>query len=163
MTPATAGPDAMPILQSERAARARIRSVADGGKHRERHVHDHGGVVGARLRDARDHHVGVADGLDLLEAVSLGERVEPAEDLVEHGHDPRRRLAGRERREVDDVGEQDRDLLAVVGDDAFAALEAIGDRARQDVEEQGVGLRLRAHALAVDEHHEARARARPGR
>ena len=108
-----------------------------------------------RFGGAGDHHVGVADGLDLLESMSLGERVEAAEDLVEHGDDPGRRFLGRERREVDDVGEQDRDLVVVVGDDAFSALQPVGDRTRQDVEQQGVGLRLGADALPVDEDDEA--------
>ena len=101
---------------------------------------------------AGDHHVRVADRLDLLEAVPLGERVETAEDIVEHGHHAGRRLLGREWREVDDVGEQDRHLVVVVGDDPFSGFQPIGDRARQDVEQQGVGLRLGAETLTVDEH-----------
>ena len=50
---------------------------------------------GARLGQPADDHVGVADRLDLLEPVPLGERVEGAEDLVEHADDALR--GGRSR------------------------------------------------------------------
>ena len=74
------------------------------------------GVVGPRVRDARRDHVRVADRLDLLEAVALGERVELAEQSIEQPDDLGRRQAVRSRREVDDVGEQHRRRRELVGD-----------------------------------------------
>ncbi len=57
----------------------------------------------------------IADGLDLLQVVLLHQRVEVAEQLVEHAH----HLGGREMlrlgREVDHVGEQDRRCAELVG------------------------------------------------
>ena len=67
----------------------------------------------AWFRRAGDHHVRVADRLDLLEALSLCERVETAEDLVEQGDNASRRFMGGERREVDDVGKQNGHLVVV--------------------------------------------------
>ena len=55
--------------------------------HVEGHLGHRLGVVGARLGQARHDHVGVADGLDLLQAVTLREVIERAEDLVQDAHD----------------------------------------------------------------------------
>ena len=85
-------------------------------------------MVGSRLGQPGDDHVGVADGLDLLQAEALGEEVERAEDLVE---DPDHALGGRplrERREVDHVGEDHGDVLVALGDDPGLAFEPLGDR-----------------------------------
>ena len=49
----------------------------------------------------RDEHVRVADGLDLLQAALLGERVKTAEDLVQECDHPSWRLSGNEGRQVD--------------------------------------------------------------
>ena len=99
-------------------------------------------VVGAWRRDARGDHVAVADRLDLLEPVPLGQLVEVAEQVVEIAD----HLGGREplrpRREVDDVGEQDRCRRELVGDRLGLGLQPVGDRARQDVEQQVLGLLL---------------------
>ena len=53
----------------------------------ERHAGDRLGVVGSRSRDAARHHVRIADGLDLLQALGVGQRVEGREDLVEQPDD----------------------------------------------------------------------------
>ena len=100
--------------------------------HVERHLGDRLGVVGAWLGQPGHDHVGIADRLDLLEPVALGQPIEGAEDLVRDGHDAVRLGAFDERREVDDVGEQDRDIVVGFGDPALLALEAVGDRLRQD-------------------------------
>ena len=55
--------------------------------HVEGHERERAGVVGPRRRDARGDHVAVADRLDLLEPVPLGEGVEVAEQAVEHADD----------------------------------------------------------------------------
>ena len=44
-------------------------------------------MVGTRLRRAGDGHVGVADGLDLLDPVFGGQLVEAAEQLVKEADD----------------------------------------------------------------------------
>jgi hypothetical protein len=64
-------------------------------------------VVRSRDRDARRDHVAVADGLDLLELVLLGERVEVAEQVVQHAHHRGRRQVLGAGREVHDIGEED--------------------------------------------------------
>ena len=60
-------------------------------EHVERHQRQRPGVVGARRRNARGDHVAVADRLDLLEPVPLGEHVEVAEQVVEDADDLGRR------------------------------------------------------------------------
>ena len=154
MTPATAGPDAIPVLR--RSSCPVVGSVGPHDRvHRERHVDDRGGMVSARLRRACHDHVRIADRLDLLEAVPLGEQVERTEDLVQQGDDPSRLLASREGCERHDVREEDRHRVVVVGDVPVAALESVGDRAGQDVEQQRLGFRFGAHPLAIDEDDEA--------
>ena len=59
--------------------------------------------------------------------------VEGAEDLVEQLDDTGRLHPFGERREVDDVGEQDRHLLVGLGDHAGLALQPFRDRFREDV------------------------------
>ena len=89
--------------------------------HVECHLGERLRVVGARCRDTRCDHVAVADRLDLLEAVPLGKVVEMAEQVVEEAD----HLGGRQplcqRREVDDVGEQDGRRAEVVGNGLGAA------------------------------------------
>ena len=99
-------------------------------------------MVRARRRDARRDHVAVADRLDLLEVVPLGQRVEVAEQVVEDADDLGGRQAFRQRREVDDVGEQDRRRAELVGDRLRLRLEPVGDRAGEDVEQQVLGSLL---------------------
>ncbi|KTT78301.1 hypothetical protein SA6_12115 [Staphylococcus epidermidis] len=55
------------------------------------------GMVGTRARHAGDHHIAVADRLDLLQLIFIDQQVEAHEDLVEqpdqfHGrHGPSQR------------------------------------------------------------------------
>ena len=95
-------------------------------------------MVGSWVRHAGRDHVRVADRLDLLEVVALREGVELAEQSVEQPDDLGRGQALRTRREVDDVGEQDGRGAELVGDLVRARLQPFGDRAREDVEEQGL-------------------------
>ena len=108
--------------------------MAPVGAHRVEHVQGHqgerAGVIRARRRNAGGDHVAVADRLDLLEPVSLGQGVEVAEQVVEHADDLGRRQVLGMRREIDDVGEQDRRGGELVGDGLGLRLELLGDRAR---------------------------------
>jgi hypothetical protein len=70
-------------------------------------------------REAADDHGGVADRLDLLEAVAVGELVAHREDPVQQVDDLGRREACRERREPHDVGEEDGHVVEPVGDDGL--------------------------------------------
>src|SRR5262249_29129677 len=56
-------------------------AARDRGAHLERGGGDGGGVIVAARGDAADHHVRVADRLDLLEPVAVGDLVELGEDL----------------------------------------------------------------------------------
>jgi len=62
--------------------------------------------IGERHREPRDHHVRVADRLDLLEAVLLSEPIERAEQLVQHRDELLGARARRTAGEAHDVGEQ---------------------------------------------------------
>ena len=59
-------------------------------------------------RHARRDHVGIANRLDLLDRITLGQEVEVHEEVVEETDDVSRLQAVRQGREVDDVSEQDR-------------------------------------------------------
>ena len=104
------------------------------------------------LESARDH-VGVADGLDLLEPVLLGEQVEMREHLVQQRHHELGRHLLREPREVDDVGEHDRHVREAVGNGRVLLLQAPRDRPGQNVEQEPLRLlllRLQQLVLLVD-------------
>jgi hypothetical protein len=64
--------------------------------------------------------------------------IEGAEDLVEDADNALWRRLQREGREVDDVGEEDGHLGMRLGDDARRVLEPLGDRPRQDVQQQAL-------------------------
>ena len=114
--------------------------------HRVAHVQGHERhrprVVRAGRRHARGDHVAVADRLDLFDPVALGQEVEVREQVVEDADHLGRTQPVRQRREVDDVGEQDRRGGELVGDGGAVGLELVGDRSRQDVQEQVLGLVL---------------------
>ena len=88
------------------------------------------------IGQAAHRHIGVAHRLDLLDAEILGGDVEAREQPVEQRHDVLRRHLRRQRGEADQVGEGDRDLGEAVGDPLLAAAQPVGDRRRQDVEQQ---------------------------
>ena len=109
--------------------------------HVQRHLGHRLGVVGPRLGQPAGDHVGVADGLDLLQPVALGEPVEAREQLVEG----RTTCAGGSLAaagEAHHVGEQHRDVGEPVGDHRLAGFEPLGDRCGQDVEQQPLGSLL---------------------
>jgi len=104
---------------------------------------------GSWLGQPADHHVGVAHGLDLLQLVALGKGVQGREQVVQDLHDPLRGGLAAAPGEVDQVGEQHRDLGEVVGDDLLALLEPVRDRAREDVQQQALGTLLLGQEQAV--------------
>ena len=111
-------------------------------EHVERHERERASVVGARCRNARSDHVAVADGLDLLESVPLRELVEVTEEMIEVAdHFSWREPLG-PGREVGHVGEQDRGRVELVRDRLGLGLQLVGDRPRQNVEQEGFGLLL---------------------
>nr|WP_205629610.1 hypothetical protein [Jiangella muralis] len=69
-------------------------------QHRQRHLRD-GLAIVTRNRYAAGHHVSVADRLDLLQSVLVGQPVEGGEDAVEESHHLFRRQCRRQRREAD--------------------------------------------------------------
>ena len=112
-------------------------------EHVERHERERASMVGAWCRNARGDHVAIADGLDLLDPVPLRELVvEVTEQVIEVAD----HLGGceplRPGREVDHVGEQDRRRLELIRDRLGLGLQLVGDRARQDVEQEIFGLGL---------------------
>ncbi len=115
MTPATTGPELMPMRSSRPrsptappgAIAATMSSASSGQGSR---------VVRPGVGNARGDHVGVADGLDLLEPVRSREVVEVAEEAIEQPDDLRGRKALGAWGEVDDVGEEDGCGRELVGD-----------------------------------------------
>ena len=74
--------------------------------------------------------------------MALDQPIEGRERLVEQADDPLRFRALGEGGEADDVGEEDSRLAVQVGDQPVALLEARGDRAGEDVEEEPLRLLL---------------------
>ena len=87
-----------------------------------------------------DDHVRVADGLDLLEAVGVGEPIAQREDVVQQGDDLVGLEARRELGEPGHVGEQDGHVVEAVRDRDLAGAEPLGDRGGQDAQEQALVL-----------------------
>ena len=118
--------------------------------------HPDGGVGMVRHRDgrARDGHVRVADRLDLLEAVPVGELVEPAEELVEGVGELLGRGAGGLFGRPDRVDEDHAHVVERLGDPLTGGvLELLDHGLRQDVQQQAVRPRafLVQFALAQEE------------
>jgi hypothetical protein len=111
-------------------------------EHVQRHERERASMVGAWRRNARGDHVAIADGLDLLEPVPLGKVVEMTEQMIEVADHLGGRETLRPRSEVDDVREQDRGRPELIRDRLGLGLQPVGDRARQDVEQEVLGLRL---------------------
>ena len=114
ITPATTGPELMPILSSRPGSPASIDAATTSRISSARARPCARGPDTARHAGSR--HVAVADRLDLLQTVPLHNRVEPGEELVEHADHLGRRETLGERREPHDVGEQDGRRREVVGD-----------------------------------------------
>ena len=92
MTPATTGPLLMPT-RSFIETWCSMRVLARDVDHADGHAHHARGVVGHRHRQAAHRHVGVAHGLDLLDAELVRGLVEAAEQAVQQGDDLGRRHA----------------------------------------------------------------------
>ena len=89
MIPAMTGPSAMPTLifrSTPWAADSRATRL----RQEQRHAREPRQVVGLRPADARDRHIAVADGLDLLHAMRRSQPVELGDDLIEKSHGARR-------------------------------------------------------------------------
>jgi hypothetical protein len=93
-------------------------------------------MVGARARDSGRDRIRVADRLDLLDPVAVGEVVEVREETVEQADDLGGLQTAAERREIDDVGEEDARRLELVGNRLAVALQPLDDLVREDVEEK---------------------------
>jgi hypothetical protein len=102
----------------------------------QRHLGHRPGVVGPRLGKPAGRHVGVADRLDLLQPLVLGDPVERGEQVVQGRHHLLRGDPLAVPGEVHQVGEQHGDVGEAVGDHVLALLEPVGDRGGQDVEQQ---------------------------
>ncbi|MCY1494574.1 hypothetical protein D9M68_284490 [compost metagenome] len=104
--------------------------------HANGHAHHALGVIGTRLGQAADRHVGVADRLDLLYPELLRRRVKTREQPIEQSHDILRRQVGRKLGEAYQVGKGDRDVRETIGNPFLAAAQSVGDRRRQHVQQQ---------------------------
>ena len=80
------------------------------------------------------------------------EVVEDGEHVVEDGDELRRRHPRRHPGEVDDVGEHQRDVLEPVRDDRLAVPQAVGDRLREDVQQQALVLGGEPRPLTFGRH-----------
>ena len=114
----------------------------DGLQQLERHLGDRDGMIVPGDGQAADHHVAVADGFDFLETVALDQAVEGSENLIEHGHQFARVRAAGELREPHQIGEHHGDRRVIIRDGSLATLEPVGDGARENVQQQTLGLFL---------------------
>jgi hypothetical protein len=122
-------------------ADARLERLAAGvGAPGHLHLHGQGqigdrlGVVGPGLGQPAGGHVGIADGLDLLQPMAPGQLVEGREQLVQDLHHLLGAALLATPGEVDQVGEQHRDLGEAVGDHVLVLLEPSGDRGGQHIQ-----------------------------
>jgi hypothetical protein len=97
-------------------------------------------MIRARLREATHHHITVANGLDFLQAILLGNIVKRREDRIQDLHDTLGCQTSRHGREVDNVGEQDGDFAELIGNRSLPLLEALGNRLRQDIQQESFRL-----------------------
>jgi len=101
---------------------------------------DHIGGRGVlRVGQAAGAHVGIADGLDLLDAAAGDDLVEGLEAGVEFGQQFRRPHLGAHGGESLEIGEQHGDLVEVLGLGGAVALQFFGHLLRQDVQQQLLG------------------------
>ena len=111
-------------------------------KHAQRHVGTQFGVVRAGDGDARCSHIGVANGFDLLQAQAVGAFVKPGEQVIEHLDELGGTDLGRQLGKAHQVAEQNGGLGVAARDIFLAPLQPLGNRPRQDVEHELVGLHL---------------------
>jgi hypothetical protein len=101
--------------------------------------HDHLDVIRSWLRQPGSDHVGVADRLDLLQAIFLGQFVKLAEDRVQQIDHIYRIGLRRHAGEINYVGEQHRHLTVTIGDCSRVFLQPRGDWSGQDIQQEIVG------------------------
>eukprot|EP00960_Hanusia_phi_P073805 768088-Hanusia_phi.AAC.6 len=94
------------------------------------------------LHQVGDGHVGVADGLELVDAELVREAIEDRVEAVQHVGDLAGREVARHGGEADDVGEEDGDKVLVLGLDLPALLQRLCDVLGEEVVEQRVGAAL---------------------
>ena len=117
------------------------------------------GMVGHTDRRAGDGHVRVSDRLHLLEAVPVGDLVEPAEQLVQGIGELIRRRASSLLGRSDGVDEDHRHLLERLRDPpAGRDLELLDDDLRQDVQEQAFGSQALLVELTLPQEQRSRRR-----
>ena len=97
---------------------------------------------GTETEQAAHRHVGVAHRLNLLDAELVGGLVEAGEETVQQSDDPGRRHLRRQGREAHDVGKGYCDFGEPVGDALLAAAQAVGDRRREHIQQQLLGLTI---------------------
>ena len=94
----------------------RIFEIGHGVGHVERQRRQRLEMVGPRRRDPADHHVRIAAGLDLLQAVPVDQRIEVGVEQIQEPHQVGRRRVAGALGVAGDVGEQDRRVVVFVGD-----------------------------------------------
>jgi hypothetical protein len=100
-------------------------------------------MIGTGLRHTGNHHVRVAHSLDLLKPEGRYPIFEAANKGIQLADDCGRLPFAGVGRETHQVREQHRDLVHAVCDDMLlAALQTVGDRPRQNVEQQSLGASL---------------------
>ena len=97
--------------------------------------------VHARRQTGYDH-VGVANRLHFVDAVTIDHFVEHHVEIVEHRNHLHRGRIGGERREADDVGEEDAHAVEVLWLDDHSVGQLVGDDWRQHAVEERLHLRL---------------------
>jgi len=95
-------------------------------------------MIGSRGGQASDHHHTIADRLDLFAAMSFREPIRRLEEVIQDGERRHGTDGPRPFRKTDDVGKKHTDLCVVVSN-FLVRLQALGDRRRKNVEEQGFG------------------------
>src|SRR5664279_2657774 len=104
--------------------------------HRQSHVGYRMRVVRSRLGQAANQHIGVSDRLDLLDPKANRQPVKLRKQSVQKTNQVPRRKPGRKLGEGDDIGEQNRYIGSLVGNDRLAAVQSRDDPFRQNVEEE---------------------------
>lgn len=84
-----------------------VNYLLDGFHHRQSHVNTQGAVVLGLYRGTGNTIVAVAQDLNSQLVVLLGQPIEACKQLVEHLHQVRSRVLGRDGREADNVSVQD--------------------------------------------------------
>mmetsp|Transcript_87497 Transcript_87497/g.194497 ORF Transcript_87497/g.194497 Transcript_87497/m.194497 type:complete len:256 (-) Transcript_87497:37-804(-) len=121
-----------------------VADTRQGPEQGETHLHSAHGIL-IRLRailalrrlwTTRRDEVGIADDLHLVQCPVCDDLVEGRVHHVQEIHQVSRRHACRVGREALDVGEEDSDVLDVLGDRRYAFAYMVHDVCRQEVQEQ---------------------------